>query len=81
MFIQLIGALGSRSLAATSLAFNLNSLVFIPLFGMGTAVMTLTGQRIGEGRPELAVRTTWKAFGMAAAYIGVFASIYVFAPR
>jgi multidrug resistance protein, MATE family len=80
IFIQMVGALGSQKLAATSLAFNLNTLVFIPLFGMGNAVMTLTGQRIGDGRPELATPTTWKAFGLSMGYIAFFAAIYVFAP-
>ena len=81
LFVQMIGKLGTQPLAATSLAFNLNTLVFIPLLGVGTAVMTLTGQRIGGQRPELAVRTTWLAFGMSAGYIAVFAAIYVLAPH
>ncbi len=81
VFTQMIGSLGAQHLAATSLAFNLNALCFIPVMGMGTAVMTLTGQRIGERRPELAVRTTWLALGMSMGLIGVFAALYVFAPR
>ncbi len=81
VFVQLIGALGTQSLAATSLAFNLNTLAFIPLLGVGTAVVTLTGQRIGERRPELAVRTTWLAFGISSGYIAIFSAIYWFAPR
>ncbi len=81
LFVQMIGSLGPEHLAATSLAFNLNSLAFIPILGMGTAVVTLTGQRIGEGRPELAVRTTRLAFALSMAYIAVFSAIYLFAPR
>jgi MATE family multidrug resistance protein len=81
VFVQMIGSLGAQHLAATSLAFNLNALSFIPIMGVGTAVMTLTGQRIGERRPELAVRTTWLALGMSMGYIAIFAAIYIFAPR
>ncbi len=77
----MIGSLGAEHLAASSLAFNLNALAFIPILGVGTAVMTLTGQRIGERRPELAIRTTWMAFGMSMGYIAIFAAIYLFAPR
>ena len=57
VFMLLIGRLGRNELAATNLAFNLNTLAFVPMLGLGTAVSTLVGQRIGEGRPEIAVRT------------------------
>jgi MATE family, multidrug efflux pump len=80
VFMLLIGRLGRDELAATNLAFNLNTLAFVPMLGLGTAVSTLVGQRIGEGRPEIAVRTTWKAFGLSAAYMLLFAAIYVLLP-
>lgn len=79
LLLVFIGRIGSRELAATNLAFNLNSLAFIPLFGIGTAVSTLVGRRVGEGRPRLAIRTTWLAFGLAAAYTGAWACVYLFA--
>ncbi len=81
VFMQLIGKLGKTELAATNLAFNLNTLAFIPMLGLGTAVSTLVGNRIGEGRPEIAVRTTWTAFKLSAAYMLTFAAIYVLLPE
>jgi MATE family multidrug resistance protein len=80
LFILLIGASGERELKASNLAFNLNSLAFVPLLGVGTAVLTLVGRRIGEGRPDLAVRTTWLATGLSCCYTGLFAAVYLFAP-
>lgn len=80
MFIALVGRIGRQELAATNLAFNLNSLVFIPMMGMGTAVMTLVGRRIGERDPQLAVRTTWMAMLLSGSYMLAFAPIYLFAP-
>jgi MATE family, multidrug efflux pump len=80
VFIFLIGRIGTAEQAATNLAFNLNSMAFIPMLGFGTAVMTLVGKRIGEQRPELAVRTTWLAFGLCSVYMLVFCAIYVFLP-
>ena len=80
VFIQLIGGLGTAYIAATSLVFNLNALVFVPLLGLGTAVTALVGQRIGEGRPRLAVRTTWLAFAVASLYVGTFCLLFVLAP-
>lgn len=81
LFIQLVGWIGERELAATNLAFVLNMLVFVPILGLNTAIMTITGQRIGEGRPDLAARTAWKAFGIAEAYTVAFAAAYVLFPE
>lgn len=80
MFMLLVGRLGKDELAATNLAFSLNTLAFVPMLGMGTAVSTLVGQRIGEGRPELAIRTTWSAFRLSSVYMLTFAAIYVGVP-
>jgi MATE family multidrug resistance protein len=79
-FIQLVGSLGTDELSATSLVFNLNGPVVVPLLGLGTAVTVLVGHRIGEGRPPLAVRSTWLAFAVASIYTGLFCLVYLFAP-
>ena len=80
LFIMLVGKMGSDVLAATNVAFNLNTLAFLPMLGFGTAVSTIVGQRIGEGRPALAVISTWKAFAFSATYMVVFAAIYLGLP-
>jgi MATE family multidrug resistance protein len=80
MFVQLVGRLGNEQLSATSLVFNLNGGVFIPLLGLSTAVTVLVGHRIGEGRPELAVRTTWLAYGLASGYTLLFCGVYLLLP-
>ena len=80
VFIFLIGQIGKVEQAATNLAFNLNSMAFVPMIGFGTAVLTLVGKRIGEGRPQLAVRTTWLAFGLCSVYMLTFVAIYLFLP-
>lgn len=81
LFVLFIGRIGKIELAATTLAFNLNSMAFIPMFGLGTAVMTLVGQRIGEGRPELAVRSTRLAFALSGLYMLTFAFLYLAMPQ
>ena len=80
IFILLIGQIGNTELAATNLSFNLNSMAFVPMFGFGTAVMTLVGKRIGEGKPDLAIRTTWLAFRVCTVYMLAFAAVYIFMP-
>jgi len=80
VFLFLIGRLGTPELAATNLAFIVNMLSFVPMVGFGTAVMTLVGKRIGEGRPQLAERTVWLAARSVAAYMLVFCLLFIAFP-
>jgi len=80
VFMMIIGKIGEAELKATNIAFNLNTLAFIPVIGIGIAVSTLVGQRIGEGRPEVAVRSAHRAFVLAGGYMLAFALIYVVLP-
>jgi len=80
MLVLFIGKLGTVELAATNLAFNLNALAFIPMLGLGTAVLTLVGRRIGEKRQDLAEKSVWRALFLAVSYVSVFAMIYMVWP-
>lgn len=80
-FMMMIGWIGQRELAATNIAFNLNTLAFIPVIGVGIAVSTLVGQRIGEGRPEIAEKSVRKGFVLAGGIMLAFGAIYVLAPQ
>ncbi|HZL91362.1 MAG TPA: MATE family efflux transporter [Pirellulaceae bacterium] len=66
--------------AATSLAFNVNAIAFIPVYGVSIAVSTLVGQKLGENRADLAARATWTAIGLALAYTGFFGVLYCAVP-
>ena len=81
VFLVLIGRLGEGSLAATNLAFNVNMMSFVPMIGLATAVMTLVGKRVGEGRPRLAERTVWLAAGVSGAYMLFFGALFVLFPK
>jgi multidrug resistance protein, MATE family len=80
IFLFLVGRLGTAELAATNLALNVNMLSFVPMLGLGMAVMTLVGRRIGEGRPALAERTVWLAARSVAAYMILFGLLFVAFP-
>ena len=80
-FMMIIGKIGQRELAATNIAFNLNTLAFIPVIGVGIAVSTLVGQRIGEGRPDIAEKSARKGFVLAGGIMLLFGAIYVLAPQ
>ncbi|MBA3314651.1 MAG: MATE family efflux transporter [Planctomycetota bacterium] len=80
IFLCLVGRLGPLCQKATNLAFNLNGLSFVPLMGLGTAVMAIVGRRMGEGRPELASRTVWSAFLLGGGWMIVFGLVYTLLP-
>jgi MATE family multidrug resistance protein len=79
-FLLLVGGLGKAAMAATTLAFNINSVAWVPLWGMGIAVTTMVGQELGRDRPQLAARATWTSFTMAQAYLCTMALLYVVVP-
>ena len=80
VFILLVGQLGEQAMAATTLAFNVNMLAFLPMLGLGIAVSTMVGQQLGQNRPDLAARATWTGFSMTQAYMVTMALAYVLVP-
>jgi MATE family, multidrug efflux pump len=81
IFIMMVGKIGTRELAASNIAFNINMLAFLPMFGMTLAVSALVGQRLGENRPDSAEKTTWSAFHIGFFYFGILALSYVLTPH
>jgi MATE family multidrug resistance protein len=81
IFIMLVGRIGTEELAASNIAFNINMLAFLPMFGMSLAVSALVGQRLGENRPDIAEKTTWSAFHIGFSYFFVLALSYVLIPE
>jgi MATE family multidrug resistance protein len=81
IFIMVVGQLGPHATAATTLAFNVETLAWVPMLGLGIAVSTLVGQQLGADRPALAARATWTAFSMAVAFMGTMAILYLSMPR
>ena len=80
VFMFVIGWIGTRELAASNLAFNLNTLAFIPVHGIGIAVSTLVGQRIGEGKPDIAEKSVWRGFTLAGGYMLFCGLVYIGLP-
>ncbi|MDA0659993.1 MAG: MATE family efflux transporter [Planctomycetota bacterium] len=80
VFLLLLGRLGPLELTATSLAFNVNSIAFVPMIGLGISVMTIVGQQVGRRRPDLAAKATWNALALALSYSTVMAVSYVAVP-
>ena len=81
MFILFVGRLGTDSLAATNIAFNINTVAFMPMIGLGIAVSVLVGQYLGKNRPDLAERGTYSGLHITILYMGGVALLYAFAPE
>lgn len=80
LMIMLVGRLGKLEMAATALAFNVNTLAFIPMLGVGIAASTLVGQQLTRGRPDLATRATWTALTFALAYTAICGTFFLLTP-
>lgn len=80
LVLMFLGQLGTQALAATTLAFTVNSVAFIPMIGVSLAVTTMVGQEIMRGEADLAARATWTALVLAMLYSGLFGLMYVLCP-
>lgn len=76
-----LGEAGALALDATTLAFSVNMVAFVPVLGLGMAVTSMVGNQIGRQRPDLAVRATWSGVYIATAYSLGFVVLYVFTPH
>ncbi len=72
--------MGTTSLAATNIAFNINMLAFMPMMGCGIAISVLVGQYLGAGKPDLAQTSAYSGFHLTMLYMGSIAAAYVLVP-
>jgi MATE family multidrug resistance protein len=81
IFMMLVNELGRAEAAATSIAFRISQLAFMPVWGFGMATAVLVGQKLGEDRPDLAERATRTALTLCVAYMGTISLLFVAVPR
>jgi MATE family multidrug resistance protein len=79
-FILLVGRLGTTSLAASNIAFNINTLAFMPMIGCGIAISMLVGQYLGANNPDLAQTSVYSGFHLTFVYMSTIAAAYVLLP-
>jgi MATE family multidrug resistance protein len=79
-FVLVVGRLGLASLAATNIAFNINTLAFMPMIGCGIAVSVLVGQYLGADKPEHAQLAAYSGFHLTLVYMISIAAAYVLVP-
>jgi len=58
IFVQVMHAYGADTAAAATIAFNFDTIAFVPLMGLGAAATTVVGQHLGARDPAGAMRST-----------------------
>jgi len=81
VFILLIGQLGEVESQASSMAFSISSLAFMPIYGLHLAVGVLVGERLGENRDDLAARATYTTLQVSWIYMLAISLLYVLTPQ
>lgn len=86
IFVILLGNVGGSALEkmrvqeATTIAFSLNSIAFIPMLGLGQTISILVGQSVGAGLPAAAKRAVANGRFLVMAYMTVMTIIFAFFP-
>lgn len=80
LFTLYVARIDVHAAAATSIAVTLNLALFLPTVGMGQAVGVLVGQRLGEGRPDLARLSANVGVRWALGYMLVMGCAFAFVP-
>lgn len=75
-----VGSLGTTSLAAWMAVMQVNSVSFMPAFGLASAGAILVGQRIGEGRRDAVPAQVRLTFLVMAMWMGLVGAAYLFIP-
>jgi MATE family multidrug resistance protein len=81
VFIFVLSGLGEVAKQASSLAFSISSLAFMPIFGLHIAVSVLVGERLGENRDDLAEQATWTTMQIAWVYMAIISLMYALLPE
>ncbi len=81
VFVVLISRVGPMEAAATTLAFSVATMAFMPVSGLGMGVSILVGQHLGENRDDLAAQATWTALQISLAYMVLLSTLYLLTPN
>ena len=80
IFSTVAGRLGLVEMNATAIATQMFSISFMPMIGVGIAISTLVGQRLGQNKPDLAEKTTHSAYFLTFTYMTIVSILLVVIP-
>lgn len=82
IFINRITAhFGTESIAALGIGNRMESLSYLPCFGLSIAAATLVGQNLGAGKPERSEKSAWRTVFLATFATGVIAILFLSFPK
>lgn len=79
-FVFQVGTLGETALAATNIAFSINTVAFLPTIGLNIAAATMVGHAMGSGKPDDAASAAWSCLHIAMAWMLMLALLFFFVP-
>jgi multidrug resistance protein, MATE family len=79
-FIIFVGRIGTVQVEATSMAFSVSSLAFMPIYGLHLGASVLVGEHLGENRDDRAARATYTTLQIAWIYMLGISLMYAFLP-
>jgi len=80
VLIILVGRLGPVQAEATTMAFSISTLAFMPIWGFAQATSILVGQHLGENRDDFSARATWTTLQISLFYMAVVSLLYLVTP-
>lgn len=80
-FQRVINEMTESAMAAHRIAITLESVAFLPAFGLYVGAAAYCGQRLGEGRPDLAERGVRAAAGAGAALFLAISALFLAVPE
>jgi len=77
LFTRMVASLGTVTLAAHQIALRVESLSYMPAFGLAVAATTLVGQSLGANRPDIAQRVTQRTLIYSLIFNGLLSLLFV----
>ncbi len=80
LYMRVVAGLGTLAYASHTIAINAESISYMPAFGFATAAAALVGQNLGAEQPEVAERSGWEAWKLAACFMGLMMLVLLGVP-
>ena len=81
VFSAITVSLGTETLAAQQIAFNISNFSILPAFAFGIAATTLVGQSLGAQDPARAEASAWQALKSSIAWMSIMGVGFFFGRR
>ncbi len=81
LFVRVVANLGTMAYAAHTIAINAESISYMPAFGFATASTAMVGQNLGAKNPDMAEKSGWEAWKLAAIFMGFMMIVLLIIPE